>query len=284
MKNVSSGFLRIYKGIHQHLSTRETAQKRVLLILGCQRSGTSLMYWILERDLNAKIFRESSNLSLYDEKKLRLDSLGSVQARIDEQKAPLVVLKPLVESQRAPTLLENLKDARILWLYRHYRDVAASNLKVFGLGNGVNDLRPIIKNQAGNWRAENVSGYTRSILAEHFSENMNPYEAAALFWFARNRLFHEQILASNRNVMLCKYEDLVTRPDEVMKGIYEFIGCPYPGDQITRNVYPRSIGKGNTVELSPEVDKICAALLEELDRAYANQGSGRERTGNNGGE
>ena len=270
LKNVSFGLFRIYKGIYQKLSVKKTDQKSILLILGCQRSGTSLMYWIFERDFDTKIYRESSELSSNDVNKIRLNPLVSVQVAIDKHKVPLVVLKPLVESQRALMLLENLKGAKVLWMYRHYKDVASSNLKAFGIKNGINDLRPIVEKKPDNWRSEHISEYTRSIVLEHFSEDMNPYDAAALFWFVRNRLFFELNLDNNINVMLCRYEDLVAHPADVMQTVYKFVGCAYPGDQIDRDVHRQSIGKGDTTKLSPEIEKVCAELLAGLNRVCFN--------------
>lgn len=265
-KYVSFGLFRVYKQLYQQLLLERQEPKKVLLILGCQRSGTSLMYWILERDLYTKIYRESSELSSGDkEKRLRLNSLDTVQAQINKQKPGLIALKPLVESQRTLTLLQEIENSKALWMYRHYKDVASSNLKAFGRRNGIDDLRPIVENQPHNWRSENVSDYTRSIIADHFSEEMNPYDAAALFWFARNRLFLELALDKNPDVMLCRYDDLVTHPAETMGKIYRFMDFPYPGDHIARDVHARSVGKGSDVTLSPPVDQLCKELMAELD-------------------
>lgn len=269
-RNVSFGLLRVYKDLYQRASLKPySGPKTIAFIMGCQRSGTSLTYWIFERDFNAKIYRESSSLSSKDTvEKLRLDPLPEVKAAFDKHAVPLIVAKPLVESQRAQELLDRFPDAKILWLYRHYQDVASSNLKAFGMDNGVRDLRPILAREQGNWRAENVSDETLATLKRFFAEDMNPYDAAALFWYARNRLFFEQRLDSNPRVMLCRYENLVTDPTTFMHNVYAFLGVPYPGDQITQDVHPQSVGKGRKSKLTPDVDALCAGLLAELDDCY----------------
>ncbi len=266
-RNVSFGLLRVYKDLVQKTGlARYDGPTTVVLIQGCQRSGTSLTYWIFERDFNAKIYRESSSLSSNDTaERLRLNPLDDVKAVVAAHNVPLVVLKPLVESQRAPELLEQFDGARVLWLYRHYQDVASSNLKAFGMDNGLNDIRPFVTGEPGNWRSENSSDETRAIIRRHFAEDMNPYDAAALFWFARNQLFFEQGLDDDPRAMLCRYEDLVTRPSEVMRRVYDFVDMPYPGDHIVQDVHPQSVGKGRTSRLSPEVDALCADLLDRLD-------------------
>ena len=271
-RTISFGLFRFYKTAYQELFIIPAAEKQILFVLGCQRSGTSLMYWIFERDLNTVIYRESSRLSSNDApKKLRLNPLPQVRAEINRHKAPLVVLKPLVESQHARVLLEQIPGSKALWMYRHYRDVAASNLKAFGRSNGIKDLRPIVENQHRNWRSENVSDHTRAIIRRYFAEEVEPLDAAALFWFARNRLFFELNLNKQPNVMLCRYEDLVQDPAGVMRQIYDYVDRSYPGDQITKDVHAQSIGKGSAVQLSPGVEAICAGLLADLNEVYSQQ-------------
>jgi hypothetical protein len=41
-------------------------------------------------------------------------------------------------------------------MFRNYESVASSNLKVFGINNGINDLKPIINDDKNNWRSEKV--------------------------------------------------------------------------------------------------------------------------------
>ncbi len=224
------------------------------------------MYWILERDRNTRIFRESSSLSSNDHpNKLRLNPLPDVKVTLDHQRAPIIVLKPLVESQSAVSLLEHLKGSRVLWLYRHYRDVASSYVGAFGIRNGIDGLRSIVSNEANNWRSETVSANTRAIVCQYFSEDMNPYDAVALFWFTRNQLFFDLALQHNQRVLLCRYEDLCKRPAFIMREIYAFIKCAYPGDHIVQDVHPRSVGKGEAVQFFPEIDALCAGLLSDLN-------------------
>lgn len=269
LRNISFGTWRVYKGLRQSIGSRPDAgDKSTLMILGIQRAGTSMMYWVFERDFDVKVYRESSELSSDDRVEgVRLNPLPWVRARIEEQKAPIVVLKPLVESQRAAELLAALPGSRALWAYRHYQDVAASNLKAFGRDNGINDLRPFVTDDPDNWRSQGSSEETRETIRHYFAEDMNPYDAAALFWWARSRLYFELGLDQHPDVMLNRYEDLVTQPVLTMRRIYDFIERPYPGDQIVRDVHPQSVGKGRVSRLSPEVDRLCAELLAELDHA-----------------
>lgn len=268
-RNISFGLLRIYKDFYQKVRLgNDAASPTVLMIMGCQRSGTSLTYWIFERDLTSRIFRESSILSSQDTlEHLRLNPIDQVLAEIDRRPATVVVMKPLVESQRATELLGQIPNSRVLWLYRHYEDVASSNLKAFGMKNGVSDLRPFVARDPDNWRSAHASAETLATIDRFFAEDMNPYDAAALFWYARNQLFFDQQLEANPNVILCRYEDLVREPATTMQRIYDAIGVAYPGDDIVQDVHAQSVGKGRKSRMSAEVEAICAELLQRLDRA-----------------
>jgi hypothetical protein len=273
-RNIEFGTFRLYKGLMQKLNAATRSgraeDKTILFILGIQRAGTSLMYWIFERDMNARIYRESSELNSQDTvEHVRLDPLPEVKAHVDRNNVPLIVLKPLVESQRFHELASIFPGSKALWQYRHYQDVAASNIKAFGEDNGVKDLRPLIDNDRSNWRSQNSAAETRETIRRFFREDMNPYDAAALFWWARCRLYFDLNLVQNPDVLPCRYEDLAIDPAATMRRIYTFIDVPYPGDHIVRDVHPQSVGKGRVSRLSPEVDQLCAELLSRLDRLNA---------------
>lgn len=289
LKPVSRNWERLYdkslrtkKKIYRFFDQKNVGGKKaVLFIIGCQRSGTTLMTRIFERDLRTAVFGEFSKMSSLDTiDKIRLNPLHLVKAEIERDRGPLVVLKPLVETQNALKLLEYFPDAKALWMYRDYRDVASSNLAVFGKTNGISNLRAIVQNAPRNWRSENVSDNTRNIVLKYFSEEMNPYDAAALFWLARNRLFFEQGLDRHGRVMMCKYEKLLAEPERMMRGIYRFTGTDYPSDDILVDVRPDS-GKGKSLKLSPAVDLLCRELLEKLDAVY--EARSRSMTATNSG-
>lgn len=270
VENVNTELIRtyLYKFVYQRFIMPKPSAKRILCIWGCQRSGTSLMTRIFFRDFTAKVYREASKLSSADARGLRLNTFAHLKKVFAKDKASLIVLKPLVESQNALQFLKDFPETRGLWLYRHYKDVAISNLQAFGMNNGIADLRPIVENQSGNWRNEGISPATRAIIATHFAEDMNPYAAAALFWFARNQLFFELNLEANCKVALCQYEDMVTHPKKSLQKIYEFIERPYPGDHILVEVHARSVKRGKTITLAQEITELCDNLQAKLETVY----------------
>jgi len=257
---------RLRKRIRQTLRYRRGCAKTVLLVVGCQRSGTSMVHHVLRRDLDAVTYDEQSPLSSRDRvEQLRWNPPAEVQARIAAARAPLVVAKPLVESQNLLRLLDMFPDSRALWMYRHYADVAASNVKYFGAATGHADLAPILADDPGNWRSERLGEGARRRIRALYRPDLAPHDAAALFWYARNSLLFSGGGVDDPRVRACRYADLVERPVPVMHEIYAFIGRPYPGDGIVRDVFADSRGGGRDAAISPAVREACEEMLVRLD-------------------
>lgn len=261
--------LRVVKQLQHRIKNSSDEGQQILFIVGCQRSGTSMITKIFENDMDTRVFYEFSSLSSQDKiKGLRLNALDDVAMQIKRSKSPLVISKPLVESQRIDSILESFPTAKAMWMYRHYTDVVSSNLKRWGPQNGISDIRYIALEDKANWRSEGASPEVTRVIKNYFSEKMNPHDAAALFWYARNALFFDLSLSYHCNVALCKYEELVKQPDIIMTRLYQYLDRPYPGAQITQMVSGSSVGKGRNVDLSPEIESLCADMLVKLDEAY----------------
>jgi hypothetical protein len=244
--------------------------KRILFIFGCQRSGTTMMQEIFDRDINSKVYGEFSAITRTRGKahNIRLRPLEEVKAIFDRDRVGFIVAKPLAETQNARKLLEYFPQAKAVFIYRHYRAVASSNLKLFGQTNGINNLRPIVNGDGSNWRAEGVTPETRALVMGRFHESMNPYDAAALFWYVRNRFFFELALDQHPSVKLLKYEDLVRDPEGTIADVYNFAGARFSRTG-TKLVHGHSVAKGKDVDLSPSIVALCEELLARLNRTHA---------------
>ncbi len=255
---------RIYQAV---LSSK--SQRSILFIVGCQRSGTSMLLNVFDRDLNTKCFGEFSKLTSNDSLgEIRLNSLELVKEEFSKVKAPFIVVKPLVESQNISELLDYFDNSRAVWMFRNYKDVASSNIKHFGIDNGSEDLKPIVDDEPNNWRSEKVSGHVRETIAKYFSKDMDPHDAAALFWFARNSLFFDLELQKDPRIMLCCYEDLVLDPEKYVRNMYQRAGQVYPAMNITAEVHSNSRRKGRDIALSPEIERIAQEMQNKLEAAY----------------
>jgi hypothetical protein len=146
---------RVAKRPYHVVRRRQAGPPRVLFILGCQRSGTTLLTRIFDHDWQAKVYDENSALSSRDvPKQLRLNPLPEVASMFADDRASLIVAKPLVERQNAVQLLDAIENSRAIWLYRHFEDAAASHVQKWGPGHSMRNLRSIVEAVPHDWRNE----------------------------------------------------------------------------------------------------------------------------------
>jgi hypothetical protein len=220
---------------------------------------------VFDEDVRCLSFAEFSVLSSgMGEQGIRLRPLPEVKDHIEQLRAPITVLKPLVESQHTPQLLDGLPNARAVWMFRGFESVAVSNVTYFGRDNAGRDLRLLLTNDPPNWRGELVPDEVRAVLEKHYAPEMSPHDAAALFWWARNRLFFDLSLDKRPDVFLCEYEALVEAPREVMRSIYEFCGVAPPARDTTRQIHSKARDRGSASVIGAEVKALCEELHERL--------------------
>lgn len=238
-------------------------QRQALLVFGCQRSGTTMLQQsLLDCSWRTIILEEHDRrlIGADDAERLRWDRLDLVSARMMALPFELVVAKPLVESHRARELLDGFERAKGIWMLRHYLPVAKSNLRRFGPGNGHRDLRILVESGPANWRgtsSEEVKARVASLLAS----GLSPLDAAAVFWWARNRLYLDQEMWADDRIKILRYEVMIEFPQECLEALSDFIGLRLPVSAMKRRIHPAEVARG---ELRPDVEWLCAELMEKL--------------------
>lgn len=218
-------------------------------------------------DFRAKVFGEISSLNSNDNvNRIRLNELDDVCSKLKRFNHPLIVIKPLVESQNALDLLDHFTGSKVIWLVRDYKDVAKSNIEKWGPLNGMNNLKHVLTKDQGNWRAQKVPREVYDVI-EYFVElDIDSYSAAALFWWVRNKFYKKLNLDSDNRVMLVEYETLVSETSNEISRIYEFIGLEMSSTMIDKGVHTKSIGAGSSLSLNTEIDVLCKDLYEQMTR------------------
>lgn len=252
------------KASYQRLRFHEGGARTIGLVMGAQRSGTGMLVQAFDNDWSCKTFGEDGGLALGpgapQGTRWRWKPCAEVAGILRRQHAPLLIAKPLVESQRAEELLQCLPGARIIWAYRHYRDVAASGQAHFGAAVIRHNLASILERRC-HWYAENVDEEIRDLVARHFSPGRSENDLRALGWYVRNsHVFRYRHLP----VTLSSYEDLVAAPAREMRELYAFLGHEYPGDHVIRHINSRSVGRGRNLRISEDIRALCDAMLEAL--------------------
>ena len=119
-KTLRSKGQEIAREIYQFIRYPSGSINRQVFILGCQRSGTTMLGRCFAADKRVKEYGE---FGLTDDG-IRIISLADIDEVATRQHAPIMVVKPLVESQRAVEILDYFPESFGIWMVGHYKDVA----------------------------------------------------------------------------------------------------------------------------------------------------------------
>ncbi|MEX2124776.1 MAG: hypothetical protein WD795_12855 [Woeseia sp.] len=252
------------KRLYWRTAPSDAQRRTILFIVGSQRSGTTMLLDMFEKDWRSRTFSEFSSITEDIPDGIRLKPLDDVCRIFASSGEPFIVCKPLVESQRTRDLLEYFPRSRALWTYRDYHDVVSSNVKFFR-SRSVKSCRIVVDGEPGHWQSEVVPERALELIRRHYHAGMSPHDAAALMWYARNCLYFEQDLDMLPSVRLWKYDDFVRSPTTNAYQIYAWLKMAPPGRRTMNFVNPRSVGLGQGVTLDAEIEGACRELMDRLD-------------------
>ena len=243
-------------------------ERRVVLIFGCQRSGTTMLQQtFLDRSWRILILEEHDRRLVgpgADPEETTWQDYSTVLGRIRRLPFEVVAAKPLVESASATELMDAAGPVKAVWMLRHYPEVARSNLSKFGTDNPYRDLEPIRSRDALNWRYKGVTEETCETVTELLNRGLTPFDAAALFWWTRNQLYFDQRLWEDDRVRILRYERACNQPDEVIRSLSGHIGLALPPGSIVPRVRARPSPQ-ETRELDPDVEGLCRKLWDSFE-------------------
>ncbi|MEM7281582.1 MAG: sulfotransferase domain-containing protein [Pseudomonadota bacterium] len=264
-KRFSNGKLKLSKFLHQRLVMPKPTHQVIALILGCQRSGTTMLLNVFERDLRTKSYSENGWLKEYWPRMMPVDRIHDMLA---DDRVPLVIAKPLMESQRTLELLDEFPNAKAIWAHRGFAGVANSRVKKFGEEVQFKLIRLIVEGDETEWSSERLPVKLRELVRSVWRDDMTAYDAAALFWYVRNELFFTQDLGSNPRVRMCRYEEMASDPIRVIYEIYAFLGLEPPSQSALAKVHGNSISKGRDLALAPEIHNLCVDMDQRLMKTH----------------
>jgi hypothetical protein len=242
-------------------------QRRVFLIFGCQRSGTTMLQQtVLDRSWRALIIEEHDRRlvgSHPQTNETAWQDYPTVLQRLHRVPFEVVVAKPLVESARAVELMTAADPVKAIWMLRHYDGVARSSVNRFGIQNPYRDLQPFCIDGQQDWRSAGATKQTRETIVGLLSEGLSPLDAAALFWWARNQLYFEQHLGRDERIRIIRYERACNCPEEVVEALSAYVGITLPKDSIASKMRPQHPER-EPLDLHPEVDRLCREMWDSF--------------------
>ena len=189
---------------------------------------------------------------------------STVLGRIRRLPFEVVAAKPLVESASATALMDAAGAVKAVWMLRHYRGVAQSNLNRFGMDNPYRDLQPIRSRDALDWRYRGATKETWETVTALLNRRLTPFDAAALFWWTRNQLYFDQRLWEDDRIRILRYERTCNQPNEVIRSLSDHIGLALPLGSIAPRVRARPFPP-ETRELDPDVERLCRKLWDSFE-------------------
>jgi hypothetical protein len=243
-------------------------ERHVVLIFGCQRSGTTMLQQtFLDRSWRVLILEEHDRHLVgprHEPEETTWQEYSTVMGRIRRLPFEVVAAKPLVESASATALMDAAGAVKAVWMIRRYPEVAQSNVNRFGTDNPYRDLQPICSRDATDWRYRGVTEEAWETVTSLLNRRLTPFDAAALFWWTRNQLYFDQRLWEDDRIRILRYERACNQPDEVIRSLSDHIGLALPIDSIAPRVRARPL-PAETTELDPEVDRLCRKLWDSFE-------------------
>lgn len=243
-------------------------ERRVVLIFGCQRSGTTMLQQsFLDRSWRVLILEEHDRRLVgpgADPEETAWQEYSTVLRRIRRLPFEVVAAKPLVESASATALMDAAGPVKAVWMLRHYPEVARSNVRRFGLDNPYRDLEPIRARDALDWRYRGASEETHETVTALLDQRLSPFDAAALFWWTRNQLYFDQRLWADDRIRILRYERACNQPDQVIRSLSDHIGVALPLRPIAARVRAQP-DRPETAELDPDVERLCRKLWDSFE-------------------
>jgi hypothetical protein len=228
-------------------------------IMGCGRSGTTMLLDIFYRDYRVDALGENDP-KIAQNFLLDFDKIPGV---ISNAKAPVIVMKPILNSFDAAFVLKKFIDSKVIWFIRDYSDMVASSIKKFGneVPGYMKDF--ILYRKGNNWVSNGIAEESHEIILSLDTHEFNKYDWMALIWWSVNRTIVIDSLNVNDRFRIVYYDKIVKNPENELMSIYNFIGLKYRKGA-DKYIHAVSVGKGSDIELHPQVRKLCKNLTETL--------------------
>jgi len=253
----NTAWRRARRWVHHKMNPQQPSVP--VFIVGCQRSGTTMAMQVFERSMAATVFHTGDRRA-YDRGRLLNNEI--IGRWLASSRASVTVFKPMNQIQSLPQFLETFPGLRVVWMLRDFRDVVNSGVRRWDTMRDT--LRQITIDPTGaGWQGEAIPDSLLEVIRAHYRDDMSLESAYALFWYLRNRFYFEFSLATNEQVRVFRYEDLVSRPAEAFAQMFAFCGCPFD-PRLTNGIFASSVGRHE----APKIDASITALCEELSRAF----------------
>jgi len=238
-------------------------QSRPVFILGCQRSGTTMLARALGRSPYVDVIHENDSRAF---RAVRLRERAITVGLLGRSRARAVVFKAICDSHLALRLLCEHNDARAIWIYRRVDDVARSAARLWG-DHFLHAVRTVlVEPRHAGWYGEHVTDGRMKQLTQLWRPDLGATSGAALVWWLRNSLYFDLQLETDRRVLLVSYDELCSAPERVLQSAFSFVELPWERRAI-RGIGERDPQSATSLALDARIAAACRELGVRLDAA-----------------
>ena len=242
-------------------SLRPTTPRTMVFVAGCQRSGTNMLMDLLDASYETDVYHEHDSRAFERYEMRSPEVLAQLRQR---SRAPVTVVKAICDMERLPELCERFEPAKVLWIYRDFRDVVNSMLVSFR--HQARQIQRLASGADDSWWGRGLSADSLALLRECVTPQISDASAAALQWYVRAVMFFELGHDQNPAARLLNYEALVRAPTPVLQDVGGFIGI-CPPLRAAGQVFGHSVSRRPAPAIAPHVEVRCLQLLERLHLA-----------------
>ena len=255
-----------------------------VFVLGCQRSGTTMLQRVFARSRQVEGYFEGNRRAMTERWRLRDDAV--ISGIVNKSSKKVALFKPLNDSQWADRFLDAFPGSRIIWMFRDPFDTVNSAVAKWGDGQlGMMTWIASAIREAGSLEAateiletrpgyaiyaERMSPGVRDKLLRWTSEPLTEHTGAAVLWYLRNRIFFDLGLAEDDRAMLMGYEALVQSKEKHIREICRFIGIRYSA-RYAADIRTSSVGRSPRPELPDDIEESVVDLYRQLNAAFEKQ-------------
>ena len=252
-------YLKTIRGIVARHRTKPQLHT-TLFVTSVQRSGTNLLMRILDRSWETPVFHDSDPRA-YEEFELR--SKDVLRGLIARSPTEFVAFKPLLNADQLSDLLSEHRPAKAMWIFRDCFDVVNSLIQKWP-GGGCSFVNSLIENGPGSdWRSRGMTEFSYETVLNCSNGHIDDASGYALFWWVRNKLFFDQNLHHDSQVLAVFYESLVKEPALTVSTISQFCGFPCL-KSMERLPQAGSVCRQKPPVLDSSVRDLCETMAEKL--------------------
>lgn len=234
---------------------------RPAFLVGCGRSGTSMIVFHLDRSWQIDLYNENNPDAFVN---FRLREPDVVELLLERSSARVALFKPILSTQQSDLLLMRFPQAKIIFAFRHYFDVINSSILRFGPDSWLDRVNKWGVNDFSEFAAHQPPDYTKEMLLSLWRDGLSPADGIALYWLFYNQLYFDMQLETHDRVLLVNYESIVNHPASEFTKMSEFLEIDFEPVFI-KGVFSSSIAKKTPAQVSEDILKACSSLWERLE-------------------